>query len=110
ANAELYGIVTLRELGLRLRPVDERLPYRVRPERGVFVEAVTPGSIADRAGLERGDVIIAVAGSPATTPAELDRAVEAEDLRLRVPLEVVRGNQQGTLDLTSNPRRLTRMR
>ena len=110
ANAELYGIVTLRDLGLRLRPVDERLPYRVRPERGVFVEAVTPGSIADRAGLERGDVIIAVAGSPATTPAELERAVEAEDLRLRVPLEVVRGNQQGTLDLTSNPRRLTRMR
>lgn len=43
------------------------------PVEGVAVSAVDEGSVASRAGLQKGDVIVAINGAPATTTKDLDR-------------------------------------
>ncbi|MEZ5479062.1 MAG: PDZ domain-containing protein [Thiolinea sp.] len=45
-------------------------------ESGVAVRQVQPGSPADRAGLQDGDVILSINNQPVTTPAELKSQVE----------------------------------
>lgn len=110
ANAELYGIVTLRELGVRARPVDERLPIRVTTDEGVFIEAVFRNSLADRTELEPGDVIVAVDERAVRSPEDLRSVLESADLDRGVRLDVVRGERRGYLELTTTPRRLTRIR
>ena len=110
ANAELYGIVTLRELGVRARPVDERLPVHVTTDEGVFIEAVFRNSLADRTELKPGDVIVSVDERAVRTPQDLRHVLESADLDRGVRLDVVRGERRGYLELTTTPRRLTRIR
>ncbi|MGZ2461823.1 PDZ domain-containing protein, partial [Rhizobium anhuiense] len=42
---------------------------------GVVIESVDAGSVADRAGLRAGDVVVAVNRIPVTSVAELRRAI-----------------------------------
>ena len=55
-------------------------------------EAVEEGSPADRAGIARGDVIVAVDGSPLTDPDPLYAALDGAGGR-ELELDVVRGNR-----------------
>ena len=62
------------------------------PEReGVLVRAVEDGSPADRAGLERGDLIVAAAGGPVEDVDALYAALDAAGAALA--LTVVRGTR-----------------
>ena len=66
---------------------------------GVLIESVTPGSAAESAGFQQGDVIVAMDGEPVTETADL-----AGVLRSKVPgdtivITVERGGQQ--VDLTA---------
>jgi serine protease Do len=77
-----------RELGIALAPAHatQRMRRAVGlPERaGLLVQAVKEGSAADRAGLERGDLLVAVAGQPLESVDDLfevlDRAGASLDL------------------------------
>ena len=73
-----------------------RAAVGLEPVDGLLVRAVEEGSPADRAGIVRGDVIVAVDGSPLTGPdplyAALDRAGGRE-----LQLDVVRGTDRLTL-------------
>ncbi len=68
--------------------------------RGVVVASVTPGSPAARAGLQRGDVLVAARGRPLRNPFDW----EARLLDLRVgevlPLRVRRGGREFDVRLT----------
>ena len=67
--------------GLGLAPLDQELRARLRlPPRvgGVVVMNVAPGSPADRAGLEPGDVIVSVDRRPVKRPAEVDKRLSAK--------------------------------
>ncbi|WP_342148903.1 Do family serine endopeptidase [Methylorubrum sp. SB2] len=46
------------------------------PEEGVAVSAVEDGSLANRAGFKKGDVIVAVNGMPVTSTKDLDRLTQ----------------------------------
>ncbi len=50
---------------------DRRLPA------GAYVGKVEPGSAADRAGLQAGDVIVGLAGRPVATDRDVDRIMTA---------------------------------
>jgi len=82
-----------RELGVALAPAHatRRLRGAVGlPEReGLLVQAVKEGSAADRAGLERGDLLVTAAGRPLTSLDDLFGVLDGADAGL--DLTVVRG-------------------
>jgi serine protease Do len=105
ADAALRGVVDALgrgeaparpRLGLALAP--PRAARRMRaavglPEReGLLVRGVEPGSPAERAGLERGDLLVAAAGRPLHGFDELLDALEAAAGTLA--LTVVRGTEE----------------
>jgi uncharacterized iron-regulated protein len=59
--------------------------------RGVRVLAVEPGSLAEREGLEVGDVILEIAGRPCDSPADVVRAVRVQPAGTWLPIAVQRG-------------------
>jgi len=61
--------------GVRLAPLDRGLPGYGEVE-GVAVVDVVPGSPAARAGLEPGDVLIAINRTPVASIRDVDRALE----------------------------------
>jgi S1-C subfamily serine protease len=64
---------------------------------GAVVMAVQPGGPAARAGLRRGDVIVAVAGRPVPDPAAVVQAVEAAGVGNPLTLTLLRNGQQISL-------------
>jgi serine protease Do len=83
-------------LGLALAPphAGRRMRRAVGlPERsGLLVQRVQPGSPAERAGLERGDLLVAAGGGPLEGLDDLFDAIEAADETLE--LTVVRVNDE----------------
>ncbi|MCR8724196.1 trypsin-like peptidase domain-containing protein [Frigidibacter sp. ROC022] len=67
------------DLGLRLRPVSRKIAAAlgIEAERGLLIDAVKPGSIADRGGLEPGDVILAFGAGVLHAPGDLAFRIEA---------------------------------
>lgn len=77
-------------LGLRLHSMTPELRtfFGVPGDRGVLVVAVEPGEPAQRAGIEVGDVVVAVDGDPVSEPFDLvyvaARAPANEPLRFQI--------------------------
>jgi serine protease Do len=80
------------ELGLSLRDLS---PEEVRRfgVKGVFVDGVAPGSLAQRSGLRRGDIILAVNNEPVESPSQFNEKIERakSEQRTRVLLLIRRG-------------------
>jgi serine protease Do len=85
-------------LGVALAPprVARRLRQAVGlPEReGLLVRAVERGSAADRAGLQRGDLIVSAEGREIAGLDALYEALDAAAGADRLELEIVRGSEQ----------------
>ncbi len=64
---------------------------------GTLVQAVTPGSAAERAGIRQGDVIVAVAGRRVTQDETLGYLIAQQAIGARVPIEIVRNGEHRTL-------------
>jgi serine protease Do len=82
----------VRDLGLYLRDLS---PEEVRRlgVRGVFVEGVAPGSLAQRSGLRRGDIILSVNNEPVENLSQFNEKIERakSEQRTRVLLLIRRG-------------------
>lgn len=94
-------------LGVGLAPsrVQKRLRAAVGlPEReGLLVQHVEDDSPAQRAGLRRGDLLVAVAGSPVTRADDLLDALERLQPDATLSLEVVRGVEEMTVSVRFSP-------
>jgi len=103
-------------LGLQLVPLNARLARDNNadpnalvqlPERdGALVQRVLPESPAEKAGLRRGDLVVAAAEQVVPDPAALLRLVEASTVGEALPLTVLRGDQQ--MQLSIRPEALPR--
>ena len=62
-------------------------------EGGVRIAAVSKGSIAERAGLRAGDLLLEIAGRPAKDPADVREAVQRQAPGTWLPLRVRRGDK-----------------
>jgi serine protease Do len=91
-------------LGVAIAP--PRVARRLRravglPERdGILIRAVERGSAADRAGLERGDLIVAAAGRELDGIEPLYEALDAAQAGGRLELKIVRGADERTVSVT----------
>jgi hypothetical protein len=69
------------------------------PKRaGVLVVAVSPGSVAQRAGIITGDIIYEFEGHPIRAPADLQAAVAASATPSTAHIKLYRGTEATTLD------------
>ena len=67
---------------------------------GIVVEAVEPGSPADKAGLQAGDVITTVNGQPVHTGADLVNPIAQTPIGQSVQVQYVRNKDAKSLSLT----------
>ncbi|HET7586212.1 MAG TPA: trypsin-like peptidase domain-containing protein [Gemmatimonadaceae bacterium] len=93
-----HGQVARPWVGVKLNLPSSRLPGRTL-RSGVVVESVVPGSPADKAGLQPGDVLVKSRGRALRNP--FDWEAELLDLRVgeEVPLVVRRGDREFTTNV-----------
>ena len=72
------------------------------------VSQVFPGSPAEAAGLQPGDAIVAVDGRPVTVRSDLPDLIGEKRAGQRVSLQVVRGHDRRTVEVTLGKRPLGR--
>jgi S1-C subfamily serine protease len=76
------------------------LAERIKPEPGVLIVAVGDGTPASEAGLQRGDILLAIDGDMVNTAAELRHVILMRDPGDTLELTVKRGDEELTLAVT----------
>jgi serine protease Do len=96
-----YGEVRRGFLGVGIGDVDARVATRIGLARigGVFVNEVTPGGAADRAGVRNGDVVLSVAGRAVNAPNELQSVIARYRPGEQVGLEIWRSGNLVNVDI-----------
>ena len=87
-----HGRVQRGRLGIAIQNVDKDLAqsFGLADPRGALVAIVEPGGAADKAGLQAGDVVLAVDGRRIDDSAELPRVIGEKRPGTRVKLELWR--------------------
>jgi putative serine protease PepD len=82
-----------------LDTVEEAVKDRlgIEAEEGAFVYDVIPGSGAEAAGLQQGDVIVAIDGEPITTNDDLGAAIADHEPGDEIEVTIDRGGDEQTL-------------
>jgi serine protease Do len=76
-------------------------------ESGAYVIAVTPDGPASAAGIEEGDVIVAIDGADVTAAADVGDAIADKDVGQDVTIEVIRSSgERDAVDITLGTRPL----
>ena len=73
---------------------------RLPTPRGVLVEHVEPGSPASRAGLRRGDVVVACSEAPVASVSDLHRLLDHRAIGARTTVAVIRDGTRLALAVT----------
>jgi hypothetical protein len=89
ARGELLGVQVRESIGDELREY-----LGLDPEQGLLVEAVSGGSLAERLGLQRLDIVLQVAGQPIASPADVRQALAGVAAGGKVEVEIVRQGQR----------------
>lgn len=93
------GRVSRGQLGAQVEPLDglKAQGLGLADSRGALVNKVLPGSAADKAGMEIGDVVRSVNGSPINTWSDLPPAIGALAPGSKVRVGVVRDGKEREL-------------
>lgn len=96
------GHVRRGQLGVTVQGVTSDLAKSLglTEVRGALVSGVTPGSPAARAGLERGDVIVAFNGKPVADSNSLRNMVAGTQPGTKAAVQIVRDRREQTLTAT----------
>lgn len=89
-------------IGLQGGPIDSkvlRTQFQLADDVGVVVQHVVPDSPADKAGLQRHDIIVAVNGEPICGMEALQEAVVASETK-PLKLKVIRLAEETTVEVT----------
>ncbi len=90
------GKVRRGQLGVTMQPVTAEIAASLglKEVRGVIINAVTPGSPAERAGLKQGDVITAFNGAPIVDSNSLRNSVAGSAPGTEVSLTILRDGKE----------------
>ena len=74
-----YGSVKRAVLGITMQPVDEKIAKEMKLSSlsGVYINEVAKGGAADKAGLKKGDVIVAIGGAKVSGPSAVQEKVNS---------------------------------
>jgi S1-C subfamily serine protease len=101
-----HGSVRRATLGIIITQIEKDDPLRKSPSLGerpaVRVNQVIPGSAADLAGMQAGDLILIVAGEPVADIPSLAATIASRDGATEV--QVLRGERMITLSVNLQPR------
>ena len=83
-------------LGVSMQELDRELAksFGHGSNNGVLVAAVLPGTPASRAGIESGDIIIAIDGTTAATPSTMMRMIASREPQARITLALLREGER----------------
>jgi serine protease Do len=100
------GKVSRGYIGVSLQALDEDIAESlgIPKNQGELIRAVTPGGPAARAGIQQGDVVVAVNNQPVTPDQSLAYLVSQQPVGARVPITVVREGQRRTVTVTVGER------
>ena len=103
-----HGSVRRGYLGVRSQPVmippAQQKALNRQQESGLLLVNVEAGTPAEAGGMLVGDIIVAIAGSPVTYPDDLLARLAGELIGRSTPVEVLRGGQPVTLNITIGER------
>jgi Do/DeqQ family serine protease len=96
ADLITYGEVHAPWIGLFVQDMTPALArlFRVAPGRGVVVTAVEDQSPASSAGVERGDVIVSLAGTAVGSAPEYDQKLRAQLETASIAIELIRDGEK----------------
>jgi serine protease Do len=100
------GKVSRGYIGVSLQSLEEDIAEAmgIPKNQGELIRGVTPGGPAARAGIQQGDVVVAVNNQPVTPDQSLAYLVSQQPVGSRVPITVVRDGQRHTLTVTVGER------
>jgi serine protease Do len=101
------GKVSRGYIGVSLQSLTEDIAESipgVDKNSGELIRGVTPGGPAARAGIQQGDVVVAVNGQPVTPDQSLAYLVSQQPVGSRVPITVVREGQRRTVTVVVGER------
>jgi Do/DeqQ family serine protease len=100
-----YGEVHVPWVGLFVQDITPSLArhFGVAAGRGVVVAMVEEDSPASKAGVERGDIIIGLAGAPVGSTEEYDQRLRNETENAAVRMDLVRAQKALGLTLQAEP-------
>jgi Do/DeqQ family serine protease len=97
-----FGKVRPAWVGVEVQSLTPRIANNLGWDRtfGVLVSSVDPGSPADKAGLQRGDIIAEVGGSPVDDEEDFQVRLRGYPARAQLTLSVFRGGAQQAISLS----------
>ena len=95
-----YGYVTGAFLGVMVSDMDEATATYYRLPVGAYVQEVTPGYCAEKAGLEMGDIIVKLGGYEVENITDLTRALRKFKAGDTTEIVVFRSGAEVTLSIT----------
>lgn len=95
-----HGYVTGAYLGVMVRDMSTEVSQMYGLPMGVYVEEVTKGYCAEKAGMQAKDIILAIGEQKTENMAELTRALRKFKAGDSTTVKVYRGGAEITLDIT----------
>jgi S1-C subfamily serine protease len=91
---------------MTVTPVNEEIAkyYRLDATDGVLVTEVASNGPADEAGIEPGDVIIAIDGQPTLREDDINIAILDGEVNQKITLDVRRGGKTSSVTMTLKAR------
>jgi serine protease Do len=96
------GEVTRGWLGVGIQDLTPELAeyYGIENRRGILVTQVFEGDPADKAGLKKNDIIVALNGQAVSTGRELSAVIANTEVGEKTRITLIRGNKEMTLTAT----------
>jgi len=96
------GYVTRGQLGVLIKPIGDDVVKALKLDNGngAIVVSVSPGSGAEKAGVESGDIILSYDGHAIDQGADLPPLVAMTKPGSKVPVQILRDGKKQTFDVT----------
>ena len=97
-----FGSVKRALLGVSMSQIDDKRAKDLKlfSPKGVYIEEVVKGGAADKAGIQKGDVIVAVDSTEITTPSSVQEKVSSYHPGDKAEITIVRDGKEKTVEVT----------